>query len=87
MMKRAEEYRKLTDAVVNARMEEKDKDAQNYVDVVLVQLVEQAVKKGNDAIEAVIPCSIDKMLVASKMMRLDFTVEHGDKKNSLFIMW
>lgn len=87
MMKRAEEYRKLTDAVVNARMEEKDKDAQNYIDVVLVQLVEQAVKKGNDAIDADIPKIIDKMLVASKLLALGFTVEYGDKKNSLFIMW
>lgn len=87
MMKRAEEYRKLTDAVVNARMEEKDKDAQNYVDVVLVQLVEQAVKKGDDAIAVDIPKVIDKMLVASKLLALGFTVEHGDKKNSLFIMW
>ena len=87
MMKRAEEYRKLTDAVVNARMEEKDKDAQNYVDVVLVQLVEEEVKKGNDAIEADIPKIINKMLVASKLLALGFTVEHGDKKNSLFIMW
>ena len=86
-MKRAEEYRAMVDAIVNARMAEKEKDAQNYVNVVLVQLVEQAVKKGNDAIEAVIPCSIDKMLVASKMLALGFTVEHGDKKNSLFIMW
>ena len=87
MMKRAEDYRKMTDAVINARMEEKDKDAQNYIDVVLTQLVESAVKKGNDAIEAVVPSSIDKMLVASKMLALGFTVEHGDKKNSLFIMW
>ena len=87
MMKRAEEYRKLTDAVVNARVEEKAKDAQNYVDVVLVQLVEQTVKKGNDAITVDIPKVINKMLVASKLLALGFTVEHGDKKDSLFIMW
>lgn len=87
MMKKAEEYRRMTDEVINARMAEKEHDAQNYVDVVLVQLVEQAVKKGNDAIDADIPKIIDKMLVASKLLALGFTVEHGDKKDSLFIMW
>jgi hypothetical protein len=87
MMKKAEEYRKMTDEVVNARMAEKDHDAQNYIDVVLVQLVEEAVKKGIDAIDADIPKVIDKMIVASKLMALGFTVEHGDKKNNLFIMW
>lgn len=87
MMKKASEYRKMTDEVINARMAEKDHDAQNYVDVVLVQLVEQAVKKGIDAIEADIPKVINKMMVASKLMALGFTVEHGEKKNSLMIMW
>ena len=87
MMKRAEEYRKLTDEVINARMAEKEHDAQNYIDVVLVQLVEQTAKKGNDAIAVDIPKVIDKMLVASKLLALGFTVEHGDKKDNLFIMW
>ena len=63
MMKKASEYRKMTDNAINARIAEKEHDAQNYVDVVLVQLVEQAAREGKDAIEDDIPHVVDKMIV------------------------